>query len=185
MRSIATLIAFFLAMTGAKAQGLAPSDIEGLKVDTNVTMAMRSRSAGREISGQTVLQWTFELGAEKAIKGRLERIYSSGGQVRGRREHKFNSKIDVPEKGFEATTVWLVQQNELIQLITTNVGGWKLTLHLNKSADDRWSCKATYERFQELGKGHNRNLGVAEGAQDQEIEILSASQIKSTCAVSR
>ena len=148
-------------------------------------MAMRSRNAGREFAGQTVLQWTIELRAEKAVNFRLVRTYSSGGQVQGKREQKFASKIDLPEKVPDGTAVWLLQKDELIRLITTNVGGWKLTIHLSKATDGGWSCKATYERFQEVGKGHNRNLGVERGAQGQVIEILSASQIRSNCTVDR
>lgn len=185
MRPIPTVMLLFFAVTGAEAQGLKPSDIQGLKVNASVTMAMRSRDAGREFSGQTVLKWSVELGSEKAVNGRLIRTYSSGGKVEGIREEKFNSKINVPEKVSEGTAVWVLQQNALVRLITANVGGWKLTLNLNKGVNDRWSCTATFVRFQELGKGHNRNRGVAQGAQAKQIEILSASQIKSNCVASR
>ncbi len=185
MRLIAMVMVLFVAVTAVQAQELTPSDIEGLKVNVSVTMAMRTRNKGREFAGQTVLQWNVVLGAETAVKGRLVRTYSSGGEVKGRREGKFDSKIGVPEKLPEGTAVWLLEKTELVRLITTPVGGWKLTLHLSKGADGGWSCKATYERFQEVGKGHSRNLGVEKGAQGQLIEILSASQIRSTCAVTR
>ena len=85
----------FVAVTAVQAQELTPSDIEGLKVNVSVTMAMRTRNKGREFAGQTVLQWNVVLGAETAVKGRLVRTYSSGGEVKGRREGKFDFKIGV------------------------------------------------------------------------------------------
>jgi hypothetical protein len=60
---------------------------------------------------------------QKDIKGRLVRTYSSGGRVKGKRDQKLASKIDLPEKLTEGTVVWLLQEDELIRLITTNVGG--------------------------------------------------------------
>ena len=185
MRSFATIVAIFATAGVVQTQELAPSDIENVKVNATATMAMRSRNAGREFSGQTLLQWTFEIGPQKEVKGRLVRTYSSGGRVHGKREQKFASKIDVPEKLPEGTAVWLLQKDELIRLITTNVGGWKLTINLSKATDGGWSCKATYERFQEVGKGHNRNFGVERGAQGQVIEVLSASQMRSSCEINR
>ena len=182
MQLATIIIALLLAVTAAAAQDLVPSDIEGLKIDASVTMAMRTRNSGREHSGQTLHQWNFELGPDKAINGRFVRTYSSGGTVRGKREARIVAKISIPQQHQEGNAVWALEQNTLVRLSTTPVGGWKLTIEFSKT-DNRWTCKASYARFQELGKGHSRNLGVEQGAQGQVIEILSASQIKSSCLV--
>ena len=96
MRLIAMVMVLFVAVTAVQAQELTPSDIEGLKVNVSVTMTMRTRNKGREFAGQTVLQWNVVLGAETAVKGRLVRTYSSGGEVKGRREGNLTPRSAFP-----------------------------------------------------------------------------------------
>ena len=70
MRPFATVVAIFATAGVVHTQEIAPSDIENLKVNATATMAMLSRNAGREFSGQTLLQWTFEVGPQKDQSGR-------------------------------------------------------------------------------------------------------------------
>ena len=181
MRLTLSLLVLLFA-TEVVAQELAPSDIVGLKVNATATMAMRTRASGREYSGRTLLRWSIDLKPHGEIKGRQLRTYSSGGAVKGKREYRIDVTIGTPKKYAEGDVVWLLQQNNLIRLNTTPVGGWKLTIGLSK-AGASWTCKASYEPFLEVGKGRSRNLGVEQGAQGQIVEIISASMVKSSCAV--
>lgn len=181
----AMIFSFAPVMAGsANAQTVTLDSLQGAEINTRVRFSGTFRNPKGTVPGTVVVTMQIRVGPEDALEVKYARTataHTPFGDKTGTLTRNLSGKIGTPGKAVDSNFVWLLQEDELVNLNVREVGGVKTTITFEGTVE-KLLCKVTSLYVPEVGAGLGKTTSAARGGK---VEILTQRQTSSDCKVNR
>jgi hypothetical protein len=162
------------------AQALTIESLQGATIEASSLYNTHIRLDGREFGAQTRWSVRMSVGAAGAFNADFVRVGIYQGREMGSLNRSLSGTIGTPQQAGTGHTLWLLAGDKLILLRTFEAGGFKAEITFD--ADGK-TCSLRAPLAREVGAGNTRMQSAARPG--SKVEVLRATQVSSTCRVTR
>jgi hypothetical protein len=170
--------------SSAKAQSVTLESLQGTAINTRVRFSGTFRNPKRTVPGTIVVTMQIQIGPGDALGVKYARTataHTPVGDKTGTLTRDLSGKIGTPGKTVDANYVWLLDDDQLVNLNVREVGGYKTVITFER-ANEKLLCKVTTSYVPEVGAGPGKTTSAARGGK---VEVLAQKQISSDCKVNQ
>jgi hypothetical protein len=166
----------------ANAQSVTLENLQGKVISTRVRFSGTFRNPKGTAPGTILVTMQIRIGPADALTVKYARTataHTPVGDKTGTLTRDLSGRIGIPGKTVDATYLWLLDGDQLVNLNVREVGGYKTVITLGRSGESL-VCRVTTTYAAEVGSGPGKTTSAARGGK---VEVLAQKQTSSDCKV--